>query len=702
MNDEFRHMVIETLRRGEDLPTEWADELFVSEKRECELAYFGKDREEDILAETMAVPLQPVRTFGKNGESQRNMLIFGDNLQVMKTLLRMRDEGQLLNADGTSGVRLIYIDPPFATKQEFRGSQDQKAYQDKIVGTQFIEFLRKRLVLLRQLLSDDGCIYVHLDYRKVHYIKVTMDEVFGEHNLVNEIIWQRTASHNDPGRYGCVHDTLLLYRKGSSYVWNEPKMDQSLEYIEKFFHYAESPGKEQWIRLKKGESPPPGWERYRLGNIASPHPRPNLMYEYKGYSPPKNGWKVNPDRMRQMDEEGLLHFPTDRKGRIQPKQYLKDTLGNKAVADVWLGISPLQAQSAEKQNYPTQKPEALIERVIIASSKPGDIVLDCFAGSGTTCAVAEKRGRRWIAIDSGKLAIYTIQRRMLNLRHKVGNKGNRLQAKPFTLFNAGLYDFSKLKQLPWNDWRFFALQLFECKDEPHTIGGLKLDGKRQGASVLVFNHQEHPGKRIDEETIQTIHAAIGNKIGRKFFVIAPRGVFDFQQDYVDLDDVRYYALRIPYSIINELHRRDFIALQQPRDEMAVNEVVDAVGFDFIRPPKVEWTVGIRTREDTFLQEAFLRLDDFQSRAFLQGEEVQGGVETLSMVMLDFEYNGEVFDLDAVFYCQQLADAGWEARFGAENLGKNIMAVFIDIHGNEAREVISREQFEHQPAEKVTP
>lgn len=182
MDDQFRQMVIEMLRRGEDLHKEWARELFPPEKREYELVYYGKEREEDILAETMAVPLQPVRTFGK-GKSKddwQNMLIFGDNLQVLKTLLQMKEDGRLRNADGTPGVRLIYIDPPFATRQEFRGSQDQKAYQDKVAGAQFVEFLRKRLVLLRSLLAADGNLIVHLDNRKIHYVKVILDEIFGE------------------------------------------------------------------------------------------------------------------------------------------------------------------------------------------------------------------------------------------------------------------------------------------------------------------------------------------------------------------------------------------------------------------------------------------------------------------------------------------------------------------------------------------
>lgn len=693
MTPEQRQELIRLLEQGEEISPEWAHILFPPEKREYELVYHGKEREEDILANTLAVPLQPVRTFGKNGDEWHNMLIFGDNLQVMKSLLELRKAGKLCNADGTLGVRLIYIDPPFATRQEFRGTQDQKAYQDKIAGCEFLEFLRKRLVLLRELLSDDGTIYVHLDYRKMHYVKAIMDEVFGEQKFVNEVVWQRTASHNDPGRYGCVHDTLLFYKRGSTHTWNEPKTEQSKDYIDAFFVYAESPDKKRWMRLKKGEEPPPGWERYRLGNFASPHHRPNLIYEYKGYKPPKNGWKVDIERMREMDRQGLLHFPDSKDGRIQPKQYLKDTLGKKAVSDVWTGIPPIQAESSEKQNYPTQKPESLLLRVISASSGVGDIVLDAFAGSGTTCAVAEKLGRRWIGIDCGKLAIYTIQKRMLNLRREIGNKGPALKPKPFTLYNAGLYDFSKLKELPWEAWRFFALQLFQCRDERHRIGGIGLDGYLKGASVLVFNHQRQPGVRIDEETVRSLHEALGTKVGSRFFIIAPALTFDFQQDYIDLDGVRYYALRIPYSIIHELHQREFTALKQPSDELAVNDTVEAVGFDFIRTPELEYECGMGKQKGEQLPEGFIRIKTFKSEAVVREPmRKKGNRETLSMVMLDYDYDGDVFDLDAMFYADAIEKTGWEVRFSVELLGRQIMAVFVDIYGNEARELIPSERF----------
>lgn len=627
MNDQLRQMVIETLKRGESLPLEWARELFPAEKKEYELIYHGKEREQDILAETMAVPLQPISTFGKNGNCH-NMLIFGDNLQAMKTLLK--------NPKIKGQIKLIYIDPPFATRQEFRGSQEQKAYQDKITGAKFIEFLRKRLVFLRELLADNGLIYVHLDQKKSHYLKLILDEVFGESNFLNEIVWKYTKFQmREMTRFAKNTDRLLLYSKKSNYD---------------FYPIT-----------------------YKLNEAKK------LL---------KKGWDKDLGRIVNIKDEN---------GKTQ-----KITIYDEKIDDLW-EIPYIGATAHERTDYPTQKPEKVLERVITSATKEGDLVLDVFAGSGTTCAVAEKLGRRWIAIDSGKLAIYTIQKRMLNLKTEIGNNGKPLKPKPFILYNAGLYDFSTLRKLPWQDWRFFALQLFGCKDEPHKIGGFSVDGKLRGASVMVFNHHEQPNRVIDEETIKDIHAAIGKRIGHKFFIIAPRGVFDFQQDYIDLDDVRYYALRIPYSVINELHHREFTALQQPNDETSVNETVEAVGFDFIQPPHVEWSIGVKKHKGQLSDDAFLEITNFETRARLRGKNVNRGLDALSMIMLDFDYDGNVFDFDVVFYAQQLRNNEWNACFPTEKLGKKMMFIFIDIYGNEAKHVVARENFfENSTSQSITP
>lgn len=631
MTPEQQQELIRLLKSGEEISPEWARVLFPPEKREYELVYHGKDRAEDIIADTLAVPLQPVRTFGRNGIDWHNMLIFGDNLQAMKTLLEMKKTGKLCNADGSSGVRLIYIDPPFATKQEFRGTEDQKAYQDKIAGAEFLEFLRKRLVLLKELLSDDGSIYVHLDWKKAHYVKILLDEIFGESHLRNEIIWFYPRGGDADKQYNRKHDTILYYSKSDKWIFN--------------------------------------WDK-----VLIPY-SPKQLKRFKHED--KNGkyyWNVNP-----RGERG--------------KTYLrKSGIGE---YDVWtLGIN---ANEIKDVGYPTAKPPKLLEKIITASSNDGDLVLDAFAGSGTTLTVAEKFGRRWIGIDCGKLAIYTIQKRLLNLCREIGNKVSKLDPKPFTLYNAGLYDFSKLKELSWQDWRFFALQLFQCRDEKHRINGIDFDGYRQGASTMIFNHMEakHKEAKITEETLQEIHEAVGSRVGNKVFIIAPALSFDFQQDYIDFDKVRYYALRIPYSIIHELHRREFTALKQPSDEMAVNDTVEAVGFDFIRTPELKYKTGTEKRKGELGEYGFIKIEIFKSEAVVREPfKKKGNLETLSMVMLDFDYDEEskIFDFDEVRYSDALQNEGWKVSFRLDQVGKKMMVFILDIYGNEARVLIDATVF----------
>jgi site-specific DNA-methyltransferase (adenine-specific)/adenine-specific DNA-methyltransferase len=417
------------------------------------------------------------------------------------------------------------------------------------------------------------------------------------------------------------------------------------------------------------------------------------------------------EKLDYLLKHGFIELPKKRGGQPQIRRPESVGKGN-PLQDIWSYQPYTQGMYAESKqgidedvtwalgdaeatSYPTQKPEGLLARVIRSSSRQGDIVLDAFPGSGTTIAVAEKLGRRWIGIDCGKLAIYTMQKRLLNLRKEIGNKGPKLEPKPFTLYNAGLYDFSKLKELPWESWRFFALQLFQCRDEPHKVGGVQLDGRLKGASVLVFNHTKHPGARFAEETLDELHEALGSRIGSKMFIIAPALTFGFQQDYIDKNGVRYYALRIPYSIINELHQREFKALKQPSDEMAVNDTVEAVGFDFIRTPELKFDYGADKRKGELIQEGFIHIKTFKSEAVVrEALRNKGNLETLSMVMVDYDFDdkAKVFDLDAVFYAEAMAKQNWEVRFPLENLGEKVMAAFIDIYGNEARVVIDAREF----------
>ena len=648
--------------------------------------YHGKEREEEILANTLAVPLQPVRTFGKNGIGWNNMLIFGDNLQVMKSLLELKRAGKLCNADGTPGVRFVYIDPPFATKQEFRGSQDQKAYQDKVGGAQFIEFLRKRLILLRELLADDGFMIVHIDYRFGHYMKVVLDELLprgfrndikvprGTKNVQNQFEEIAALTVGD--------DSLLLYAKSSSARLPHLRIDLNAHAVGKWDTFWRGTDRKTMRYPLFDKNPKTGQWRWKESRaLVAKENYERYLREFASSE------ELDEYYLRNLDIGCDLDFV--RLNDENVVQYYVPPRDSRIANTMWTDIRTIGRVTA----YPTEKHEELLFRLQEWLSRPNDLILDAFAGSGTTCAVAEKLRRRWIGIDCGKLAIYTIQKRMLNLRREIGNKGSALKPQPFILCNAGLYDFSKLKELPWESWRFFALQLFQCRNEWHKIGGIELDGYLKGASVLVFNHQKHPGVRIDEETIRSLHEALGTKVGNRMFVIAPALTFDFQQDYIDLDEVRYYALRIPYSIIQELHQREFTALKQPSDELAVNDTVESVGFDFIRTPELEYECGSDTRKGELLPEAFIRIKTFKSEAVVREPMLKkGNRETLSMLMLDYNYDRDVFDLDAIFYADAIEKADWEVRFPLESIERQVMVVFVDIYGNEARELIPAERF----------
>jgi len=648
LSKEEIEFITKCLKEGEPLPDSYRYIIPFETKKEYELTCDGKEREEDILADTMTVPLQPVKTFGNGNGFWTNKLIFGDNLQVLKALM---DEPEVYDKNtGRGKVRLIYIDPPFATRQEFRGSQDQKAYQDKIIGAQFLEFLRKRLVFLRELLADDGNIYVHLDQKKGHYVKVLLDEIFGEHRFQNEIVWKKTTAPKEQSTaFGYIHDTIFLYSKGADFHFKSPYIPLREDYINNTYKYVEK---------KTGR-------RYGSFDLTQSGPGPARRFGDKVLDPPLGKhWIWSQERIDKAMEEGLIIFT--KRGTPRVKKYLDERKGE-PIKDIWIDILAIQAGAKEDTGFPTQKPEALLERIINASSEPGDLILDAFAGSGTTGAVAEKLGRRWIMIDCGKLAVYTTQKRLLNLREEIGNRGKPLKPKPFTLYNAGLYDYKMVKALPWDEYREFVLKLFQCRDEKHRIAGVELDGYLGRDPVMVFNYKKHKDVILDREFIDDLHKILGDKVCYKFFIIAPAASVMFFEDYIEKGKTKYFALRIPYSIIDELHRRGFCHIKQPVSEFDVNDTVDAVGFDFIQIPDVECEYFIESMKgqmeiDKSNKEAVIKIRKFISNILSKKPLKFENRETLSMVMIDYDYDGEVFDFDEVFYAEDIKRKDWGSPF----------------------------------------
>ncbi len=356
-----------------------------------------------------------------------NTLYYGDNLDILKRYIP--DES----------VDLVYLDPPFNSNQNYnilykeqngsRAASQIRAFEDTWTWNQLseetfndlvmkggkvadcVEAFRKflgpcdmlaylvmmapRLVELRRVLKQPGSIYLHCDPTASHYLKMLMDAAFSPTNYRNEITWKRQSAHNDAkNKYAVVTDILLYYVRSDLAHFNCVRVPLDPDYMENFYRYTDAIGR-----------------RYRLSDLRSPHPRPNLTYDYKGYKPHHNGWAVSKEKMEQLDREGRLYFPQKKDGRILLKRYLDENKGA-IVSNLWDDILPIHGTAKEGLGYPTQKPEALLERIIKASSNEGDIVLDPFCGCGTTITTAQKLNRRWIGIDITYLAIALMKVRL--------------------------------------------------------------------------------------------------------------------------------------------------------------------------------------------------------------------------------------------------------------------------------------------------
>lgn len=315
------------------------------------------------------------------------LLLLGDNLDVMRSLHTAVGDGHIVNGDGSRGVRVIYMDPPFSTGRDFLFSDGTHAYCDKLTGAAFAEFLRQRLVAARDLLTDDGSLYLHLDAHAVHHAKLLADEVFGERCFRGEIIWKRSTAKGSASRtYGAMHDSILFYsRRPTGWLWNRQYTPYSSEHLAKFYRHDDGDGRGP----------------YGLDNLQKPEAGRGYMYTWDGYAPPPKGWYVTEATMARLDAEGRLHKPADQSKRLRLKRYLSEAKGV-PLQDVWDDLPPVQ-----RPRYPTQKPLRLLERILSVSSNPGDVILDPFNGAGTTLEAALSLGRRPIAADLSTDAVRT-------------------------------------------------------------------------------------------------------------------------------------------------------------------------------------------------------------------------------------------------------------------------------------------------------
>jgi len=645
LNKHDIEFLIDCLKNGKEIPEVYKYALFPTKQKEYELVYAGKMRKEDVLADTeeaKPVPLQIEKVFnGKKyplySKDWHNLLVFGDNLQILKTFNENKDP--LVKNKIKGKVKLIYIDPPFATKDEFQSKEGAKAYNDKKKGAEFVEFMRKRLIVAKELLHEKGFICVHLDQKKGHYIKMIMDEIFGENNFVNEMIWSyRSGGASKKVSLPRKHDNILVYRKSDSATVNAKTERQYLS--------------KQFMDTKVDEN----------GNFYS-------------------------DTILRDVFEGLINVYDKDKIRVY-------------------NTRPVLNLSTERIDYPTQKPEGLLSLIIEIFSNEGDLVMDFFGGSGTTLAVAEKLNRRWIGCDIGKLAIYTTQKRLLEIDQSkdLGDTKKKYSkvAKSFAVVTSGLYDLGKISALQKDEYINFVKNLFEIEETKTTkIGGVDIDGKKREFYAKIFPYWELKNASVDEKYLQELHKSIGQKIDGRFYIIAPANNVNFISDYHQIGNVRYYFLKVPYQIIKELHKVQFKKFCQPQSKRNVNDLDEAIGFHFIRQPEVK--SEIKKLKDKVV----FKIKKFES-AYSQDEtgEKLGNFESLAMLLVDLNYDGEKFMMTNYYFAQDLLNHKTSdeeeseeeikkelkkqkeiiKEFPKKDCGKEIMAIYVDIYGNEFREV----------------
>ena len=365
-----------------------------------ELTYPGKESKRKIIDEKPSTVLEKVKSFGNlRLDGWENILIWGDNLTALKLLHQ--------NPSLKNKVKIIYIDPPFSTNQVFKkgknktatvskSDKDRKAYEDILRGSEYLEFLRKRLIILRELLANDGSIYVHIDQKMGHYVKVLMDEVFGPQLFINDITRVKCNPKNFTRKgYGNIKDMILFYSKTDHYIWHEAREGMTEEDIKRLFSKVDKNGR-----------------KYETTSLNAPGETRNgpTGQPWKGLKPPKGRhWEHSPGKLNRLDEQGLIEWsPTGNPRKII---YADDALANgKKRQDIW------EFKDPPHPTYPTEKNLEMLKMIIHSSSNLGDIVLDCFSGSGTTLVAAEEMGRRWIGTDNSKVAIEVAQKRLTSIK----------------------------------------------------------------------------------------------------------------------------------------------------------------------------------------------------------------------------------------------------------------------------------------------
>ena len=627
MELELKEQLINLIINDKPIPDYYEKILFPQCKKEYDLTYYNKLTKEEVLTNKDGVdpvPLQVKIQSGADGEKWTNMIINGDNLQLLKLIYE--NEDPIIKDKVKGKVNLIYIDPPFATEADFKNSQGITAYRDKIVGSEFIEYLRRRLIVAKEILSDNGSIFIHLDERMSHYIRVVMDEVFGKNNFVSEIIWSFSRIGGNAQKFEKNHENIYWYSKKGEYIFNKDDVRQPYE--EKFLKTC-----------KKDENG-------------------NLFYT-RGLG--KDGDKLNRKKVSYINPKG------------------------KSPSNVWNDIQYNPTAKSEKTGYPTQKPEELLKRIILATTNEGDLVMDFFAGSGTTAAVAEKLNRRWIVCDIGKYSTYTTQSRIASIRNSKSltekKKLYKKEAKDFIVCQIGSYDLDNTLNLEWKRYLKFVSNLFKIKLQSYSINGVEFDGSKETQPVVIWNFKKYRDIYVNSEYIDNLCSTISSKRCSVIYIVAPINYFEFFEDVLDRNGIRFYFLKIPYEIISELHLKNFSQNLQPQDKEKINLFDNNIGFNFKVPIKVGYEIKKSESEN------YIEIYEFISN---HNTNTTSNLQDLSCVFIGNKDSKGIFILqETIFYKNFKKDL--PNKIYSRIVSNTFSTLrFCDIYGNELEVEINAE------------
>ena len=384
-------------------------------------------------------------------------------------------------------VDLIYIDPPFNSNRNYEvfwgETKEKRSFEDRHASTQaYLDFMRPRCLELHRVLKPTGSFYYHCDWHASHYIKIMLDQIFGENNFQNEIVWKRTSAHSSAKRYGTVSDSILFFTKSDVYTWNEQHQPYEPDYITTFFEHVDPDGR-RWKRMdltgdgvRNGESGEP-WRGIDVTSKGRHWALPRTAIELYGIT-----GKTTQQKLDELDDAKAIHWPEKEGGMPRLKVYA-DKCPGVPLQNVWTDIRPLHNLSQERLGYPTQKPLPLLERIIKASSNENDIVLDAFCGCGTALVAAQELGRQWIGIDISPTACRVMAKRLKDvckLREseelwKIG-RGFIVRDLPWSE--------DKLRNLPpfeFENWAVIALHGIPNKAQ---VGDMGIDGRIYPVSAI--------------------------------------------------------------------------------------------------------------------------------------------------------------------------------------------------------------------------